>query len=318
MTDPTLPLGYSWRHPQLSDAPAITDLVLAHDAQFLAAPDVTLGQIEALLQERTVDLVSRAWLVHDPAGQLRAAALVYVDTATDEAEIDVYPHPEVAEDVITWLLTRGLQAVAAARQISGLRLPLTAGVHQHDARSISHYEAAGLRRVRMFWRMGMNLPPVLPSVSLPDGYRLRRAAATDAELRAFHAATEAGFADHWRSHPRAYEVWLSDLQGVAGHDPGLWWLVETNDAQIAATMIGGHRMADLNAGFVYTLATVPQHRGRGLAKALLHRAMHDAADAGYGQLQLTVDAANPTGAVRLYESVGMHALAVFSVFGDEE
>jgi mycothiol synthase len=318
VTEPTLPTGYSWRRPQLADAPAITDLVLIHDAQFLAAPDVTLGQIEALLRERTVDLESRAWLVHDSAGQLRAAALVYLDTAGDEAEIDVYPHPEVGEGVTAWLLFQCLQAVGVARQVSGLRLPITAGVHEGDSRSISQYEAAGLRRVRMFWRMGMHLPQQLPDVALPVGYRLRRAVQTDSDLRAFHSATEAGFADHWRSHRRPYEVWIADLQGLAGHDPTLWWVVETAAGEFAATMIGGHRMAELDAGFVYTLATVPQHRGRGLASALLRRAMRDAAEAGYGRLQLTVDAANPTGAVRLYESVGMRALAVFSVYGDEE
>jgi ribosomal protein S18 acetylase RimI-like enzyme len=311
-----MPAGYSWRRPELADAAAITALVLTHDEQFLAAPDVTLGQIEALLQERTVDLGSRAWLVFDAVGELRAAALVYVDAVTDEAEIDIYPHPDVADGVIAWLIQEGLAAVVAQRRASGLRLPITAGLHQGDARSISHYEAAGLRRVRMFWRMGMSLPKELPAVSLPDGYRMRRAVQVEADLRAFHAATEAGFADHWRSHPRSYEVWLADLEGVAGHDPALWWVVETGSGGYAATMIGGHRMAELDSGFVYTLATLPQHRGRGLAKALLHRAMQDAAEAGYGQLQLTVDAANPTGAVRLYESVGMRSLAAFSIYGD--
>ena len=99
---------------------------------------------------------------------------------------------------------------------------------------------------------------------------------------------------------------------------GNHWVVETDSGEFAATMIGGHRMAELDSGFVYTLATLPLHRGRGLAKALLHRAMHDAAEAGYGQLHLTVDAANPTGAVRLYESVGMRARAAFSIYGDGE
>ena len=318
MTEPTLPSGYSWRRPRPTDAPTLTELVLVHDAQFLAAPDVTVGQIEALLQERTVDLGSRAWLVLDPAGQIRAAALVYVDTATDEAEIDIYPHPEVADEVIAWLLHQGLQAVSRERQASGMRLPVTAGLHQKDARSIGQVEAAGLRRVRMFWRMGMPVPEVLPQVVLPDGYRMRRALETSDDLRAFHAATEAGFADHWRSHSRTYDVWIADLQGLAGHDPALWWVVETDSGEFAATMIGGHRMAELDSGFVYTLATLPLHRGRGLAKALLHRAMHDAAEAGYGQLHLTVDAANPTGAVRLYESVGMQARAAFSIYGDGE
>jgi ribosomal protein S18 acetylase RimI-like enzyme len=49
-----------------------------------------------------------------------------------------------------------------------------------------------------------------------------------------------------------------------------------------------------------------EFRGRGYAKALLYRTFAEFWDRGVPRVTLGVDAASPTGATHLYESVGMH------------
>jgi len=61
-----------------------------------------------------------------------------------------------------------------------------------------------------------------------------------------------------------------------------------------------------NCGYIGRLAVVPDSRGKGLAKFLLRDTFaHDAAAGRTGTI-LHVDTSNPTPAVPLYISVGMH------------
>jgi ribosomal protein S18 acetylase RimI-like enzyme len=58
-------------------------------------------------------------------------------------------------------------------------------------------------------------------------------------------------------------------------------------------------------------------RKRGLGKALLVHAFREFRDRGYDRATLGVDSENPTGATRLYESVGMHVETTFVTFEKE-
>jgi mycothiol synthase len=60
-------------------------------------------------------------------------------------------------------------------------------------------------------------------------------------------------------------------------------------------------------GWVESLAVRREWRRRGVGKALLLRAFRALCGRGWTFAGLTVDATNPTGAVRLYESVGMRS-----------
>jgi ribosomal protein S18 acetylase RimI-like enzyme len=58
-------------------------------------------------------------------------------------------------------------------------------------------------------------------------------------------------------------------------------------------------------GWVDALGVRRAYRGRGLAKALLYRTFGEFHARGVNRISLGVDAQNPTGATKLYESVGM-------------
>jgi ribosomal protein S18 acetylase RimI-like enzyme len=60
--------------------------------------------------------------------------------------------------------------------------------------------------------------------------------------------------------------------------------------------------------WILSLGVVRTHRKRGIASAMIARAMRDFADDGMEYAMLDVDSANPTGAYGLYEALGfVHA-----------
>ena len=66
------------------------------------------------------------------------------------------------------------------------------------------------------------------------------------------------------------------------------------------------RMGDW--GWIGTLAVRPAWRRRGLGRALLLEGFRRFAASGESHVALGVDSENPSGATRLYESVGMRVL----------
>ena len=63
-----------------------------------------------------------------------------------------------------------------------------------------------------------------------------------------------------------------------------------------------------------SIGVVREHRGHGVARALLRARMADDVARGFISTILHVDATNPTGATGLYESVGMVADSEFVGF----
>lgn len=116
------------------------------------------------------------------------------------------------------------------------------------------------------------------------------------------------FRDHWNFVRLDETDWRTRVTGagafrpamsrllVSGDEVGAYLLAEENEAETAAT---GRR--DCHVGY---LGTRRAYRGRGAAPALLADAMRAAADAGYDTASLTVDTANPSGALGFYEKSG--------------
>jgi len=78
------------------------------------------------------------------------------------------------------------------------------------------------------------------------------------------------------------------------------------DGEPAAALIASE---DEDKGFVATIGVRRPYRGTGLARLLLHTSFEEFRRRGLTSAALFVDSENATGAVRLYESVGMHVAA---------
>jgi mycothiol synthase len=152
--------------------------------------------------------------------------------------------------------------------------------------------------------MRIELHGDLPEPSWPDGISVRRF--RPGEERRVYEANNAAFAEDWYFHPFPFEEWRAFHFGRPGHDSDLWWLAEDGDELAGYSLNSWHFSGDPELGRIGSLGVLPAYRRRGLGEALLRHSFRDFRDRGATRVALGVDADNTTGAVRLYERVGMH------------
>lgn len=166
-----------------------------------------------------------------------------------------------------------------------------------DAAADGLFQANGYHEVRRFWDMWIELAEDPPEPAI--------AAETFGEddARAFHAALEEAFSDHWEHHPESFGEWWDRQRQRENYDPSIWFLIRDGD-EVAAVCRNEERP---EGGYVGALGVRRPWRGKGYGKALLLHSFREFRRRGHTSASLGVDAANPTGATQLYESVGMRA-----------
>jgi mycothiol synthase len=169
-----------------------------------------------------------------------------------------------------------------------------------DTAADALFTSRGYREVRRFWDMAIDLaaeppPPVTVEVETFGG--------EEADARAFYAALDEAFSDHWEHHSLGFDVWWEEKQAQPDYDPSLWFLIRDGDEVAAVARNDPDRHG---GGYVGALGVRRPWRGKGYGKVLLQHSFREFHRRGQRRVSLGVDAASPTGATRLYESVGMH------------
>ncbi len=117
------------------------------------------------------------------------------------------------------------------------------------------------------------------------------------------------FADHPGFVPWSTELWTQWVAQTRNSRPALSLVARDGDGRVAAYVQSSEFEAVFEAtgvreAYVNKLGTVPDHRRRGLAGALLRIVVRRYRDEGFARAALDVDSENPTGALGLYQSVG--------------
>ena len=176
-----------------------------------------------------------------------------------------------------------------------------------DAEQERVFRQRGWQPARQFWRMWVDLDPLPPAPSWPEGVRVR-AFHRETDARTVHELIGTAFAEIGGQHSRTFEEWSAFLLDVPSFDPELCLVVEEGGEVVGAAM---SRDA-VDYGFVRQLAVRKADRGRGIALATLRECFQRHAARGLPATALGVDAANPTGALTLYESAGMRVKEQFT------
>jgi mycothiol synthase len=163
--------------------------------------------------------------------------------------------------------------------------------------------------VRRFWQMEVDLDDARQGAVAPPGIRLD-ALDPVRDLPAAHRILEEAFADHWDYTPTEYEEFLEQNVHQDDFDPGLW-IVASEAGEPVAVLCGSARA---DRGIVEMLGVLRSHRGRGIASALLGDAFAEFARRGLARARLNVDSDNPTGAVSLYERMGMRVVSSYDLW----
>ncbi len=278
----------------LDDAPEVAALIAARDAADLDQrdPDFTPEELREWWEGRGPNLEERGWVVVD-GGRIVGVGRAHVEGDCAELEDDSCVHPEARGRGVGTMLVERLEEWGRERGSARIR----AGVVTSDGRAL--LEGRGYRLVRHFWRMETRLAEA-PAERPVEGVTVRPYRPGEDD-RGLHAALEEGFADHWEQVPTPFEEWLERTTSRADYDPALWVVAEADGAIVGAAIAFGLR----DFGWILSLAILKPWRGRGLGLALLERAFAECFARGFTRVGLEVDAANETGATRLYERAGM-------------
>ena len=291
------------RAPGLDDLPELTDLINRDS--------------EELFGEREESIESlRGWLTGpslNPATDMRVAVVNgefhgYVDVDDDPhplywADLRVPPSETdgIREALLDWV-----EARVRERQGEVLRF------HAMNADEATKrlLETRGLRVIRHFYRMRIELGEQPEKPEWPDGVTVRTV--LDDDIPAVYEAHQESFEDHWEHTRMPHDEWEHVFLGE-GFDPELWFLAEAGGEIVGVSLCRVHE-AEPEQGVVRVLGVRGAWRRKRVGRALLLHSFHEFRRRGLKAAVLGVDATSLTGANRLYESVGMRVVRQADVY----
>ena len=281
---------------------------------------IATGNLEVLSVEGILN--DYAHLVHcDLASDLRVAEhqgrpVAYVrvewqdETRGDRSHFQgLFTRPDAPagtfEAMLEWaeVRSRAVAATLPANRPATLGAYLNEETPQHRA----ILESRGYRAVRYFFGMVRPTLDDIPDLLLPAGVEVRPA--RPAELRAIWEAEVAAFRGHWgASEGDASEARWEGFRDDPLTDLSLWQVAWAGDSLVG--MVRPYvnpldlEVLGVRRGWCENISTHVDWRGRGIAKALIARALAALRDRGMTEAALGVDAENETGALGVYRAMG--------------
>jgi mycothiol synthase len=307
------------------DIPAIVALINTADAVDKLDEGVSEEELHTRFQSPGADPSHAVVVVEGPrlVGMPKDALLgfgrmFYIDD--QEARERVYGTPRLV--VHPAARGRGLETVLARRllelaceneQRSDLprmdRVRVRAFIREFNTPVRELWESFGLRPTRQFWTMARALHDPIDEPRPVDGVNIRNLRRPE-DNEPTRTAYNLSFADHWDNQPETEQEWNNWIV-MPRVRPDLSWLAEVEDEPV---LIAGfcicsiydqaNKRAGRREGWIGELGTIPEWRRKGLGRSLLLHGLHSLRSAGLDTALLHVDSQSPTGAQRLYESVG--------------
>lgn len=231
--------------------------------------------------------------------RLGLGSYAFVDSFGDgRVWIDLAGSPSIA--LLDWAELR-------AREL-GTRLISGAWTTQEPL--LRELERRGFALVRSSYRMSTDLGAPTPDPDWPAGVEARAFEAGDEQV--FYDLHQETFRDSWEPIEETYDEWAHQFLVPQVLAPALWTLAVAGAEPAGFAMCHPHAV-DSELGWVRVLGVRRSFRGRGLGRALLLHAFGQFHRHGMTRAGLGVDATSPTGANKLYESVGMRVSAQFAI-----
>jgi ribosomal protein S18 acetylase RimI-like enzyme len=312
------------RSVNMEDADRVMEVL---DAAAIAArgkPDTSRSQLLTDWQTPGWSLADNVQVIEAADGRLAGYIEVW-DLRTPPVQIWTWLriHPEFERSeagfrLLEWAERRCRTALPRASE--ELRVVMHAGAystHQPSGRLLGGY---GMKVVRHFWTMSIDLNGAPPSPTWPERIVVQ-AMRDDSELSAIITATRDAFQDHWGSVESSFDDELARWQHIVAHeesfDRSLWFMAMDGDEIAGISLCWPEHYGDATIGWVGTLGVLRPWRRRGLGLALLQHSFGEFYRRGKKQVGLGVDSSNLTGATRLYERAGMHVTEQMDLYEKE-
>jgi mycothiol synthase len=212
--------------------------------------------------------------------------------------------------------TRARLAAETAADPRDSKPELRAFAMDVQAGTVALLTAEGYVPIRFGYEMRRPLTGQLPAHELPQGLEVRPV--TPDQHRAIFDADSEAFLDHWGHRTQTEGDFVAAFAGPSV-DTSLWCVAWEGDQVAGVVMnyiydidnaqLGTHR------GWLAQVSVRRPWRGRGVAKALCAASFRALRDRGMDEAWLGVDAANPTGALQLYEDLGFTVVRTWRAYG---
>ena len=283
----------SMRPATSEDIDAVLALLRA-DEEHLIGRRSRIGRSDLLQWMSRVDLDDDTWLLEEEG---RLVACGWAETHGHLGLAIGVVHPEAKGRGIGGHLVEWSEQQLRERGVTRVHQVAFAG----DTRAPVLFAARGYREVRRFYEMAIELDGPPPAPVLRGGFTIETF--NEPSLREFYEALDESFQDHWEHYSTPLEEWWKQKKDAPDFDPTLWFLIR-DGAEVAAVVRNEPNRRE--GGMVAAIGVRRPWRGRGLGRALLLHTFGEFHRRGVNRISLGVDAENPTGATKLYESVGMH------------
>jgi len=296
MDELRLPEGLTARPLTMADARAVYEVMARQEQEDVGTVEIEEADIVGDWQKPSFDVAESTMGVFD-GDRLVAYAEVNRSGRGDAAVDPAYRRRGIGTALAAWMPAR-------TGRIGGTVIGSPVPQGSPGDRLL---ESLGWQVRWTSWVLRLPEGAQIPRRPLPDGYAIRSAGEDDHP--AVHAVKEDAFLEWSERDRESLEDFLAGSVRRPGFEP--WHLrVVTDDAgEIVGTALVQMYGEPVEEAFVSFLAVRRDQRGQGLAQALLVDAFARGREHGAARSGLSTD--SRTGALGLYEKVGMEVVAVW-------
>jgi ribosomal protein S18 acetylase RimI-like enzyme len=231
------------------------------------------------------------------------------DSSRKRFYLDIYTRPGAQ----TLLPSLDLALELARKHDPDYRLWL--GAQSNDLAYKSLLESRNFTILRKYWTLEMRIPVEIESSIDSLGVIRELNLNKEDDLRTFHEVHQDAFSQHFGFMPRQFGEW-SELVIRDKDEINLQaWLISVNGVPAGFVDFNDEQLHN-DSGYVSGLGVMQAFQGKGLGEALLRHAIQINSELGRSKLCLSVDAGNESGALRLYEKVGMKPISEWHQYED--
>ena len=289
----TLPLGLVTRPMAPGDESAVTAVIAAAQLEDVGEVVIEEADVVSDWQRPSFDVAASTIGVFD-GDRLVAYAELSGGDRGDAAVDPAYRGRGIGTFLATWM-----QEQARGRGLQVIGMPVPKG-----SAGDRLLENLGYRVRWTSWALALPEGKVIEARTVPLGYTIRTAEEPD--HRAIWTVIEDAFLEWAVRDRQSFEDFSAQILHRPGFEPwNLRVVTDGNGEVVGAALI---LLAD-EVGFVERVAVRKDQRGLGLGQAILADAFARAREHGATRSELSTD--SRTGALGLYQSVGMEVTSVW-------
>lgn len=261
------------------------------DVRVVLATDVRLAVVDD-------QLAGYIYTLHLPSDVLQERCFVFGSVDPE------WRRRGVGTALLRWGIDRSTEQLRSSTNDLPKYIRVNAYDHQQPAHLL--FGQLGFTEARWFEDLLRPLTDVPPPVQVDGIEIVPWPEDRDEECR---VTKNESFLDHWGSTPTSPENWDQMVRGFGSRADLSFVALERATDRVVAVCVNHRYEADdellgRRDGWIDTLGTLAEWRGKGLASALIIQSLNAFVAAGLTHASIGVDGASLTGAARLYRSLG--------------